>query len=30
MTKKVLFYTEAEAQKYRDIVIQEWLTAFQK
>ena len=30
MPQKVLFYTEEEAQKYRDIVIQEWLTAFQK
>ena len=30
MPQKVLFYTEEDAQKYRDIVIQEWLTAFQK
>ena len=30
MPTKALFYNEADAQKYRDIVIEEWLEAFQK
>ena len=30
MPKKALFYNELDAQKYRDIVINEWLEAFQK
>ena len=30
LPQKVLFYTEEEAEQYKDIVIQEWLTAFQQ
>jgi thiamine transport system substrate-binding protein len=30
LPQKVLFYTEEEAERYKDIAIQEWLTAFQR
>ena len=30
LPQKVLFYTEEEVEHYKDIVIQEWLTAFQQ